>query len=1318
MSCAGHRNWMDWVGTVSMQPQIGLLPDLSRPARVRWAEAKVGLRSFPYLAEHGFQDVIVLPGSACIQMALLTHQEIFKNRAAALRNIKFQNPVLLTDDDTLIKIRIEEKDGNLVDYAFLQADSGNGASASQIDSFARLEIIRSSGVAENAPPHQFSIEEFKRRGASLISGEEFYRTLRQNNNQYGPRFRKISEIWRRGDEALATVSAGTSELETQPSLELTVLDSIIQVLAVFSFENGRPFALTAIDRLEVHQATFTRNLWVHARRCVADGKENRLIGDIDVFDESGCVYLTLRGVALTHLDRNDGAALKTADQLRFCVASTFTAEPLEESLKFWGSVFNIPIDVQFAGHGQVFQQLLDGESSFRKNNGGVNVLLIALEDWVRENRQGHSRQAALKLDYQRAAKHFNGTPSYRLPNGLQIVDLNRHETDYLYQEIFYDRCYLQHGIQLSDEDTVIDIGANIGLFSLFVLSQCRNPTIYAFEPSPVVYELLQRNCAAYGTNVRAFQLGVSRESHDAEFTFYANSSVFSTFHPDPEEDRKAIDAIAQNTLRREIGAATGAIAAYAEELTRDRLRSETSQCRVVSLSDIIRKNKIAKVDLLKIDAERSELDILEGIEDRHWPLISQIVIEVHDGTRQRVAQIERLLVEKGYHCVVEQEQLLEKSGLFNVYASRRGQTGTQSPLSQPASLSAHSLEKNVDELCAAVTSFMTHSASPLVVCLCPHEKESANYTFLNEAERMLLEGIGRIPDVHAVSLRSIQGAYCLNGCYDAHSYALAGIPYNTEGYAAIATALFQTLIHSESSPTKVVVLDCDDTLWEGACGEDGPCGVRMHEVHRMLQEFAVKQAAAGLLICLCSKNNEKDVFDIFDRQKDMVLKREHLTSWQINWNRKSLGIKALAEELKLDLQSFVFIDNDPVECAEVRINCPEVLTLQLPREREMLRSFLHALWCLNRTSVTNEGRNRTKLYRDDLQRRRFREQTFSLGDFLKGLELCMNVSKPRDEQFSRLSELTYRTNQFNFTTIRRSEAEIRTWLEDENHGCLIANVRDRFGDYGLVGLLLYETNGEHFTLDTFLLSCRALGRGVEHYMLSQLARKAQTEGRRFIELQYLPTKRNAPVFEFLNSLDADLIKDRSTPVTFKFSVERLATLAYEPDCRPERPVSQPGKAAVLAADGRRSRWFEAIGRSEAFQRIATELYDIRKVATAIEEHVNKLSGERVKVESDDTLETALTKLWKRVLGKPEIGINHNFFDLGGTSLKAVQVVALIQKELGSTLSVTNLFECPTIRLLAKKLNGVVAPVTGRTEANAAQIRGQRRRYAAERTRIA
>ena len=137
-----------------------------------------------------------------------------------------------------------------------------------------------------------------------------------------------------------------------------------------------------------------------------------------------------------------------------------------------------------------------------------------------------------------------------MPNGLEIVHLNQYETDYVYKEIFEDQCYLRHGIRLQDGDTVVDIGANIGLFSLFVMSRCKNPTDLRFEPAPVVYDLLKANCDAYGSNVLALNVGVSDKPKTATFTFYEKSSVFSGFYSDEAEDREAIQAVVRNMLQR------------------------------------------------------------------------------------------------------------------------------------------------------------------------------------------------------------------------------------------------------------------------------------------------------------------------------------------------------------------------------------------------------------------------------------------------------------------------------------------------------------------------------------------------------------------------------------------------------------------------------------------------------------------------------------------------------------------------------------------------------------------------------------------------
>jgi len=169
--------------------------------------------------------------------------------------------------------------------------------------------------------------------------------------------------------------------------------------------------------------------------------------------------------------------------------------------------------------------------------------------------------------------------------------------------------------------------------------------------------------------VRALNVGVSDKRKTATFTFYEKSSVFSGFHSEETEDRDAIQAVVRNMLNSE-SVPGESVEEYVNELTADRLRRRTYECPLTSVSDIIRENGIDKIDLLKIDAEKSELDIIKGIEDLDWPKIDQIVVEIHDPTREAIKRVENLLIEKGYRCAVEQETLLEHAGLFNLYATR------------------------------------------------------------------------------------------------------------------------------------------------------------------------------------------------------------------------------------------------------------------------------------------------------------------------------------------------------------------------------------------------------------------------------------------------------------------------------------------------------------------------------------------------------------------------------------------------------------------------------------------------------------------------
>jgi acyl carrier protein len=233
-----------------------------------------------------------------------------------------------------------------------------------------------------------------------------------------------------------------------------------------------------------------------------------------------------------------------------------------------------------------------------------------------------------------------------------------------------------------------------------------------------------------------------------------------------------------------------------------------------------------------------------------------------------------------------------------------------------------------------------------------------------------------------------------------------------------------------------------------------------------------------------------------------------------------------------------------------------------------------------------------------------------------------------------------------------------------------------------------------------------LGRGVEHQLLAELGRRAEREGKKLVELPYRPSEKNRPAFEFLKSLDVEMAKDETGNGSIKVPAKKLASLQYEPDKK-----EQAARKISPGATAERTTAFGASHRSEIFQRICDELSGITQVAKAIENFRadGKADDSLLEIEPGDSPESALSKIWKRVLGRKQIGLNENFFEAGGNSLRAVHVIALIQKKLKISLSITALFECPTIRLLAAKLTRNPARDDDSGNARQAHMRGQQRR---------
>lgn len=1304
------------------------------PSLAASAEFRIGLRSLPLLADHGFQDMVVLPGSFYIEMALSVHRDLFGPLPGTVRNVAFHNLVILSEEDAVIRVDVRCTAGGPIEYVFSEAPREGGSAGVRAEQFAaRLEIDREPQPLQRVDGDASSIETFQAHSQLAIDSQHFYRQLREGGNQYGPAFQHVLSVSRAGEQVLGTLSVPRGHDTFEPDVSRPIfLDAATQLLAAFNIEKRQTFILRSIESIEIAGVNPPATLWGHATwLATGETDEHGFVGNVRVFDQAGQQYLELRGVAFTFLNRV--AVADDTTTLNLCIAANFTAEPLEDSLTFWGNHFGVPTHVEFASYNQVFQQLLDSASAFRKNRDGVNIILIRLEEWM-----GDDRLTLLALPEERRRHCFGNRPTYLLPNGLPIVHLNQYETDYVYKEIFVDECYSKHGIRLDDHATVIDIGANIGLFSLFVMSRCAAPTIFAFEPSPVAYPLLKANCEAYGTNVRTFNFGVSDTAKTGTFTSYDHSSVFSGFHPNLNDDRDAIQAVVRNMLKRDMAVENDSIAGYVDELTATRLRHTAYECSLTCVSDIIRDNQIERIDLLKIDAEKSELDIVLGIRDGDWPKIAQIVIEVHDQSQLAVKRLEGILTEKGFTCAVEQESLLEHSGFVQLYATRPGTSrdGVLCPAGSRTRKTAANLQRNIGELCAAMRSFTNQTTVPVLLALCPAspatEADAELKAALDDAEQALLSEASAIANVHTIRSVSPLEHYSITDYDNPESYRLAHIPYTTEYHVALGTSLFRLIFNLRRPPVKVIVLDCDHTLWSGVCGEDGPLGIQVTAPYRALQEFMIEQVHAGRLLCLCSKNNEADVVAVFEQRLDMPLTLEHVVSRRINWNRKSANIESLATELAVGMDSFIFIDDNPVECADVRLNCPGVVTLQMPRDVESVPSFLKHIWVLDHTRVTAEDRNRTRMYRENTERQKLRDHTVSLAAFIEGLHLRVSIDEPTMEDLDRVSQLTFRTNQFNFTTIRRSAAELTAFLRRPNTRCLVVRASDRFGDYGLCGVVLYEAVAGHYEVDTFLLSCRVLGRGVEHALLAALGRRAVSEGSTRVTLSYLPTAKNLPALEFLKGV-VDLCPDRalqsplkgtsSVPMagsegarsddagSWTFAAEGLATLAFDPDsaAQPRHEVQAartPGTRPPALAPA-----FGAAAFSEQMQRVAETLRDIEPITEAIARHrMGKHAPPPPAAPAlGGTLEAALATIWSKALGRAHIGLHDNFFEAGGTSLRTVQVIAMIKKELKRDLSIVSLFECPTVALLAAKLRATPGADHDSATIVTATLRGQQRR---------
>ncbi|MEM9276522.1 MAG: thioester reductase domain-containing protein, partial [Cyanobacteria bacterium P01_F01_bin.143] len=598
-------------------------------------------------------------------------------------------------------------------------------------------------------------------------------------------------------------------------------------------------------------------------------------------------------------------------------------------------------------------------------------------------------------------------------------------------------------------------------------------------------------------------------------------------------------------------------------------------------------------------------------------------------------------------------------------------------------LSSNNIEQNllanVQQLVTAIKSSSARTKVPHILVLCPNSLEnSQKYQVLFEGlEEKIKVELANINGVYLLTSTDLQTTYPVENYEDHYAEQQASIPFTPAFYTALGTQISRKINVIKSNPYKVIVLDCDRTLWDGVCGEDSIKEIKIDGPYRFLQEFMVAQHNSGKLICLCSKNNPEDVEAVWQYHQ-MPLRDEYIIAKRINWQAKSENLKSLAKELNLDLNSFIFIDDNPVECAEVQANCPEVLTIQLPEEAENITRFLQHIWAFDWLKITEADQQRTESYRDNIKRESYRENTLTLADFIAGLELKVNISSLALEEVTRVSQLAQRTNQFNLTTIRYSPEEIQKIYESEQEQCLVVKVRDRFGDYGLVGAIIFEINDSILRVKNLMLSCRAFGKGVEHQMLAHLGKIALEAEINQINLPYIATSKNQPARNFLETIGSEFKQVTESNLHFNLPAEFASKIIYQPENNQTLTLDKTSNIS----NHKQSR------NVAPFARIATELAEVKNILQAIQlqKHQARPDIKTNYVAPQTQTEQTLAKIVAKILNLESVGINDDFFELGGSSMLAVQFISEVNKVFKIELSLLNLFQATTIAKFAKVID--------------------------------
>ena len=366
-----------------------------------------------------------------------------------------------------------------------------------------------------------------------------------------------------------------------------------------------------------------------------------------------------------------------------------------------------------------------------------------------------------------------------------------------------------------------------------------------------------------------------------------------------------------------------------------------------------------------------------------------------------------------------------------------------------------------------------------------------------------------------------------NNFYSCKMWYVGSMPYSIKGLASLSDLICRYVSVTKGMRKKCIAVDLDNTLWGGVIGEDGVEGIQLSN-HKEgaryydTQKILKKMKDQGVMLAILSKNNVEDVEPVF-KHPEMVLQHEDFVAEVINWESKTINIRQLAKDLNIGLDSFVFLDDNPAEQEAMKAECPEVAVIDFPKDSSLLPATLEAAYneYFLSLEVTGEDAKKTAMYRAETQRKAERRSANSVEDFLKKLEMTMDIHRMRPEEEKRVVQLVNKTNQFNVTTKRYSEEEIKDLAERGD--IITVHMADKYGDQGLVAVLILTYEGDAAAIDTFLMSCRVMGRNAELEIMALVREMLEKKCVKTITATYIKTAKNAPVVDLFEKLGFEIV---------------------------------------------------------------------------------------------------------------------------------------------------------------------------------------------------